>query len=123
MSQTDYYLVAVIFALFAGGWAVFKYLTVHIDKLGATMNAQHIMRMNAHEAHKTNVDARFEAAARRDAELSEKITASKYEQYKELQGYVTRAELDRRFDKQEKVQEQQSAKLDAVLSLLARLPN
>lgn len=131
MNSDTYYLLGTVAALICAGWAVFKYLGALIEKtakankagvteLKETMDRQHEIRMMAHEQHKTNVDAKFEAAGRRDAELSERITLEKFNSFKELQGFVTRAELDRRMDKQDQKQDELGKKLDAVLHLLAQ---
>jgi hypothetical protein len=110
---TVYYALAIIVAIAGSAWKIVHHIDSRVDATAKTNARYHEQRTLAFDTFKTNIDARFELASRRDAELSERITAARLEQYRELGGYVTKADFEKRMDRMQEILE----------TILERLPH
>lgn len=107
-------LALLTFAFSGWRWALGEH-----QKINATINSQVEKRESKFDRLSDRAELKYAEASRRDAELSERITAMRAEQIEKMQPYVTRAELDRRIEKLEDAQVLGNAKLDAILHRLA----
>lgn len=117
-----YYAVALVSVFVVGVWVLLNHIDKKFEAAQRQNQTYHDKRMQEFQNYKTVTDTKFETASRRHAELSERITASKLETFKELGGYVTRAEFERRMDRLEDLNTATNEKLDRVLARLPATP-
>lgn len=118
-AQLVYYAIVIAFAITSAQMGAVMWLSKRIDATNRVISEQVAARTNILDGVRGNSDLKFSEASKRDAELSERITAMRYEAFKELGAYVTRVEFDKRMEKLENGQFLQNSKLDMILERLS----
>lgn len=144
MPSESYYLIVAIAAVLGLVWRVFSYIQREIEKIyltraaaleaisgkielwkGATnreISRLYETRNAALEQINARIESRHSENSRRCTELSERMTTNRLAQMKEDRDFVTRGEIDKRFEKMEIALAGQNEKLEEILRHVAPLP-
>jgi Spy/CpxP family protein refolding chaperone len=129
MPAESYYILAAVGLLVSAMAAIFGILWRRHERTDKIIDIHVQQRQASFEAMRATMEARFAESSKRDAELSERITSAKFDAFKELGAYITRAEFDKRMERMENTQylqneslRTQSSKLDAILEFLRKTP-
>lgn len=119
MSSETYYFIATVLAVIGALSGVVIYFLKRHDSTEKRITYLVGERNVAIENLRARADAGFAQSSQRYAELSERITREKLENLREMQPYVTRSEMDKRFERIENFQGVLNNKMDAILQRIA----
>jgi uncharacterized protein YqgV (UPF0045/DUF77 family) len=96
-------------------WRVYNKLDDADDAIHTKIDGHVKNRENLFESMRTTVEARYNDVMRRLAEVGERLTSEKIERMRDMQGFVTKFEFDKRLERVENNQHVQNTKLDEIL--------
>lgn len=111
--------ILIILALFSQSFGLLRWVSNGFDNVYKHIDSVKKERDKQIEFVKERAELRYAEGAKRDAELSERITSTRADYMQALTQYVTRPELDRRLEKIEDALTITDSKLDAILHRLA----